>query len=220
MLQAVIFDLDGTLVDSESLNRSVNEELFNEVGLALTESDYDSFVGLSNKDLWKYLIDRYGLDVTVEEMVQRKKEKILPLWREKDRYGLMEGAVEFLHELQAQNIPLGLATSSMEDSMHAKLKAHDLDQFFQQKVSGDHVLKGKPDPEIFLLTADKMGVDPASCVVIEDAENGVLAAKNAGMKVVGYTNGGKNMQNLERADLVIDRFDELSIDMLGALWRT
>lgn len=220
MLQAVIFDMDGTLVDSEPTHKLVEREIFDELGIVVSEEEHESYVGSTSYDFWRMIKERHGVSDSLEDMIARERQRYLGYVRDSKGLSPTPGVVALLQQFQEQGISLGLATSASRQSMEMILKTFELEKFFGVRFCGDDVLNGKPNPEIFLKTAEGLNVGPHRCLVFEDAENGLRAAKNAGMKCVGYTNGGRNVQNLERADKVIDQFGEISLDELEALWRT
>jgi HAD superfamily hydrolase (TIGR01509 family) len=116
----------------------------------------------------------------------------------------------FLREIQAANIPIALATSSRKMKMQLVMEESGLGKYFSVFVTGEEVAHGKPHPEIFLLAAERLNVDPKQCLVIEDAVNGVAAAKAAGMKCIAITSTHED-DALIAADLVVDHYSELSM---------
>lgn len=220
MLQAVIFDMDGTLVDSEPTHKLIERELFDELGITVSEEEHESYTGTTLQSFWRSLKERHGIAKPVDELIAKNKQKYLQYIRETKGLSPTPGVIELLQRFQESGIPLALATSASREVKDNILKAFELEKFFPIQKCADDVLNGKPNPEIFLKAAEGLNIGPHRCIVFEDADNGIRAAKGAGMKAVGYTNGGRNAQNLDRADLVIDRFDQVDIDALESLWHT
>jgi HAD superfamily hydrolase (TIGR01509 family) len=126
----------------------------------------------------------------------------------------MPGALELLKNLKKKNFVLAIATSSPQEVLNFVLEKLDIRKFFKVVISGDLVRRGKPDPEIYLLTVRKLGVDPKDCVVLEDSVNGVQAANNAGMKSIGVVNKYADRDDLAEADMLVDSLSEVGIEDL------
>lgn len=203
MIQLVIFDLDGVLLDSESLYKRVNFRLFSDLDVEITDEEYNSFIGISGAKMWGYIKNKGSLNQSIEEL------RVLE--RERKFEGLSSetlipnpGLLDLLNELKKRDVPCAIASSGLMKNIRLILSKLGVESYFSHIVSGEMPKNGKPAPDIFLLAADHYGINPESCMVIEDSRNGVLAAKAAGMMCVGYINEGSGNQDLSRADLVID----------------
>jgi len=166
--------------------------------------------------MWQKLKEQYNLKPSVEEIVEMKKERFLKRINEVE---LTENFMNFMLTLYKEGYPMAIASSNNKKIVDAIVNRFGLDKYMKFIISGEEVKRGKPDPEIFITTAKRIGVDPESCLVIEDAENGVKAAKAAGMKCIGYKNMDSGKQDLSEADLVINNFSELNLDILKGLWK-
>ncbi|MER5297176.1 HAD family phosphatase [Streptomyces pharetrae] len=180
---SVIFDLDGTLVDSEPNYYEAGRQILAEHGVPdYTWADHERYVGISTLDTiadWKR---RYGLDAPTEDLFAAKNRRYLELARvETPTYPEMRKFVELL---AAEGVPTAVASGSSLEAIDAILAATGLDAFLRTVVSADEVARGKPAPDVFLEAARRLGVDPADCVVLEDAAPGAAAAHAAGMRCV------------------------------------
>ena len=218
MLQAVIFDMDGTLVDSEPVHKLIETELFADLGIEVSEEEHASYTGTTLRSFWRSIKEQHGIADSVDDLVARNKQKYFEYLRMSKGLAPTPGVIDLLNRFQLEGIPLAIATSASREVMDNILKTFELEKYFPVRKCADDILHSKPDPEIFLKAAEGLNVGPHRCVVFEDAVRGVQAAKSAGMKCVGYTNGGKNTQNLEGADMLVEHFEDVSIDDLEKLW--
>ncbi|HYP41786.1 MAG TPA: HAD-IA family hydrolase [Chloroflexia bacterium] len=212
-MQAVIFDMDGVIVDSERHWKSLEGHFLQSIIPDWTAADQGKIIGLSVHDLYRMLVDDYGL--------QHAEEDFLELYHEmaRDIYGrkasLLEGFEESLSLLIGKRMKVALASSSPMSWIDIVLDRFDLRDKFDIVVSADELQgEGKPSPAIYLLTARRIAVQPEECVVIEDSKNGALSAKHAGMFCVGIRNGFNDEQDLSAADMIINSFGELSWETL------
>ncbi|MEU6668418.1 HAD family phosphatase [Streptomyces sp. NPDC046727] len=180
---SVIFDLDGTLVDSEPNYYEASRQTLAEHGVPdFTWADHESYVGISTREtvaLWR---ERYGLRASVAELLAVTNRRYLNLARTRTRaYPEMRKFVELL---AAENVPMAVASGSSPEAIGAILAGAGLAAFLRTAVSADEVPHGKPAPDVFLEAARRLGADPADCVVLEDAAPGAAAAHAAGMRCI------------------------------------
>ncbi len=181
-LQAVIFDMDGVLIDSEVLYKKFAFETFKELGFTLTEELHLSTVGVPGPDGEALVRAAMGETFPYQEFDY--------VWRGKVAAAMMEhvplkpGVREFLVLLEELEIPTAVATSSSHEEAHHHLSRADLLHHFSALITGDQVDNGKPHPEPFLLAAERLEVEPESCLALEDSHNGVRAAHGAGMQTI------------------------------------
>ena len=185
MIDAVVFDLDGVLLDSEQLWDEAREELARERGGRWHERAQREMMGMSSPEWSRYMHDVIGLRDPPEEIsaeVVRRMER-----RYRERLPLLPGAVEAVERLAAR-WPLGLASSSNRPLIDLVLDVSGLARFFRATVSSEEVARGKPAPDVFLEAARRLGVDATRAAAIEDSHNGIRSAKAAGMRVVAVPN--------------------------------
>ena len=179
---AVIFDADGTLFDTETLMYEVWVEIGRDMGLTMTIPEYLHYVGLNRKAVLDVMRERIGPDFDGADFmvrcVARLSERI-----EEEGVPLKPGVREILELLRQKGIPVGLATSTHRVRTDRRLELCGLGEYFSAVVTGDEVSKGKPDPEIYQTVCRKLGVSPESCLAVEDSRNGILSAHEAGLKI-------------------------------------
>jgi len=206
---AVIFDMDGVLVNSEPHHQVIERGMFEEFGLPISEEEHRQFLGMASDEMWSALIGKYDMAYTEEELLDKNNEHIIRYFSDFQNSYIIPGAKDLLKKLRQHEIPLAVASSSSASVVDHLLEVVGLSEFFEIRVSGQMVEKSKPEPMIYLYTADLLGVDPASCLVIEDSTNGIKSAKAAGMYCVAYRGVGYGGQDQSMADLIISDFDEL-----------
>ena len=214
-MKAIIFDMDGVIIDSEPLHFELEVELLGELGVKISKEEHGTFVGTTDYNMWSTFKDRFDLKLSVEEIIEIKKKRFI---QNIDKIKLVDNFHEFILKLHKEEYLIGLASSNNRKIVDLIIERFKLGKYFKVSITGDDVSKGKPDPEIFLKAAQKMSVNPYDCLVIEDAANGVAAAKSAGMKCIGLKNPNSGNQDLSKADLVVNNFNELDLDIIKKLF--
>ena len=263
MLKAVIFDMDGTLLDSEIIHYIVIHEILKrELGYDQSMEEYMKYCGIPDHLMWPMILEsldasHYGrmaemLDIPLEEIVSetadgcpgadtgeadrgsengsdRRTQPVLSKkavadlsealeflhWHEYDEYieknGVrgFPGVRECLSELRLHRIRLAVATGSLERIVRKNLKLLEIEDLIEEIVTSEDCEKGKPDPDIFLLAAERLGVEPGECLVVEDSRNGLIAAERAGMSRVGF-NGAEMTTDMEIAPFVFSDYREVN----------
>ena len=185
MPEAVVFDLDGVLLDSEQLWTESKQDLVRESGGGWRADAPTAMMGMSSREWSRYMRDELGVDMDVEEInrdvVRRMKE------RYRERLPLLPGAVEAVRTL-GRRWPLGLASSANREIIDFALDAAGLADEFSATVSSEEVQRGKPAPDVYLEAAHRLGVQADRCVAIEDSSNGMRSAAAAGMAVLAVPN--------------------------------
>jgi HAD superfamily hydrolase (TIGR01509 family) len=215
---AVIFDLDGTLVDAEIWWNEIREAWAAEHGRDWTAADQAAVMGANSAGWGRIMRDRLDLDLPVPEIVDAIVGGVVERYRVRGA-PVIDGAAEMVRRLAADGMPLAVASSAHRAVIDAALGALGIDQLFQAVVTSDQVAHGKPAPDVYLLAASKLGVDPVDCLVVEDSLNGVLAGRAAGMTVALVPNeavppapGAR-----EAASIVLERLTDLEpLPMLPA----
>lgn len=211
-MKAVIFDMDGVLVDSQPYHFKADIDTMAEYGVIKDQKFYESFAGTLTADRMRTLKEMFGLDVPVEEMTIKRENMILDIMGKED-IKPVSGIPEFLRSIEEKGLTTAVASSSDYKLINLILDRLKIAQYFDSVTSGSDVKRGKPSPDVFLLAAERIGIEPAECLVVEDSENGVKAAKAAGMKALGYINPTSGKQDLSLADFITDDFKKISIDM-------
>jgi beta-phosphoglucomutase len=210
MLQAVIFDMDGVIVDSHPIHKKAWRRFLDSVGKEVQEEDLDFILdGRKKEDILRHFLG----DLSSEEIHRLGHEKEL-LFREEERAELrpVEGVEQLLDGLAQAKIKLGVASSGSDSRVNFVLRQLHLLEYFSAIVAGDEVSTGKPDPAIFRLTSQKLDVAPEQILVFEDSVSGVKAATAAGMRCVGLAEAKRAESLLEAgADHVIDHFGGFSV---------
>lgn len=213
-MKAIIFDMDGVIIDSEPLHFQVERKLLEELGGIFDEDFHTTLVGTTDYHMWSVFKEKFNLEYSIGEMMDLKKERFI---EEIHRVPLVKGFDKLVTDLYSQGYTMGLASSNNRKSVDTIIKTFSLDKYLSFSISGDDIEKGKPDPEIFLKSAEIINIPAGKCLVIEDAKNGVLAAKAAGMKCIGYRNPNSGNQDLSMADLVIDDYEALDLGVIEGL---
>ncbi|NVK63234.1 MAG: hexitol phosphatase HxpB [Flavobacteriales bacterium] len=204
-MKAVIFDMDGVIVDSENLWKQAEYEVFTSLGVEVTEEHSEITKSMTTSDVTKFWYDKSPWkDKDLDTVEQSVISKVIELIESEECQ--ISGVKDFIEKLKADNYKIGLATNSPSRIIPTVLRKLDIAHLFDTISSAEFEEKGKPDPAIYLKTAKKLNINPKDCIVIEDSYTGMLAAKNAGMTVVAFTNGNEEI-NHELADDKIDRFD-------------
>ncbi len=210
MITAVLFDMDGVLIDSEPLHHKTDMILLSELGVECNESYLDQFVGMTNPEMWEQIIKSNNIRANRKKILAKQMHLKLK-YLKRYPYSPIEGVVGILTELSRKKIKVGVASSSSRIFIKKVLKKLKIKRYIQEYYSGEDVPNGKPAPDIFIKVAKLLRVRPQECLVIEDSKNGVLAAKRAGMRTIGYQNPNSGNQDLSEADIVISDFNKLNI---------
>ena len=180
---AVIFDMDGLLVESEPLYMRAWQQAASELGFRLTPAFYQGLIGIPETACSSLLVEEFGPNFSVSQFGDRWKQ----LWLKYVKDGELvpkPGACELLRSLRGAQVPVAVATSSARSDAELSLRKTNLGQFFSHIVTAEDVTAGKPSPEIYLLAASRLGVIPEHCLVLEDSPAGAVAGLSAGMSVI------------------------------------
>jgi HAD superfamily hydrolase (TIGR01509 family) len=217
MLRAVIFDMDGVIIDSQPYHFAVEEAMCREIGIEVSTEESHSFVGMAGEKVWDYLKNKFGLQKSIEELMAFENKARIEYFSSLENVKPIPGIVDLLEEINEHTIKTALASSSSIEVINIFISKLGLAHYFQHIISGNSVASGKPDPDIFIHTAQALQEAAADCVVIEDSANGVKAAKLAGMKCIGFKNANSGAQDLSLADRVIDDFGAINTALLKSL---
>lgn len=211
---AYLFDMDGTLVDTESVGPQVFDAVFSKYGVRLTDEEKELFLKVWRRDgadikedaYLERLRQKYGIDVEPAAFLLEFFDSYKRAIVEADA---LPGVETFLKAAHSNGKRLAVVTSSKHDQAQAILDSHTWSEFFDLIVAEEDITKFKPDPESYLIAVQRLGLRPEDCAVFEDAKNGTIAGKAAGMLVVGLRAGNEVEQDLGAADIIADSFADL-----------
>ena len=212
MIQTVIFDMDGVIVDTEPVHRYAYFKQFQELNIDVTEDMYTSFTGLSTRNTFQKLKEVFIIEQEVEELIQRKRTIFNDAFDSKADLELLEGVENLIKELHKNGMQLILASSASKVTIERVFSRFKLHQYFTHVVSGEDFPKSKPHPAIFEHAVTLSIAPKQNCIVIEDSTNGIKAAKAAGIFCVAYNSIHSKDQDLSQADIVINHFKELDFN--------
>ena len=220
MFKAVIFDMDGTMVDTEVFHSMAYEEVLKHFG-----ADYKSRFetmdmkrrGLLHADVAEMTIKEFEMDITVEEFLAFRKQAYMKKLLETD-IKPRENLKNFLKELKQKGIRLAVASSSFQDEVQYVTQKIGVHEYFEEFVSGDQITNGKPAPDIFLKAAALIAQNPDDCIVFEDAKAGIKAGNSANMAVIAYKTDDTDISELSEAYFVCTNYGQLSYKALEELF--
>lgn len=215
MIEAVVFDLDGVILDTEELWNHVREGLARERGGRWNDRAQADMMGMSSKEWSRYMHDVIGLSEPPDEILRQVLTRMLERYEE--HLPLVDGAVDAVQRLAAR-WPLGLASSSNRELIDKALELSGLASSFRATVSSEEVERGKPAPDVYLEAATRLGVDPRDCAAIEDSASGIRSARAAEMFVVAIPNRAfpPPQDVLRLVEIVLDSIKELEPATLDA----
>lgn len=217
MKKTVIFDMDGVIVDTEPVHHYAYFKHFEELGITISDQLYTSYTGNSTRNVFQKIKDQFGLPHNVEDLVQRKRAIFNDAFDTKEDLFLIEGVEDLIKNLYAANFDVIVASSASKVTINRVFTRFNLHQYFSHIVSGEDFPKSKPHPAIFLHAASHSPNKKEECIVIEDSTNGVEAAVAAEIYCVGYKSLHSKDQDLSKAQMVIQHFDELSPAIISKL---
>ncbi|MBJ7879982.1 HAD family hydrolase [Gelidibacter salicanalis] len=216
MLKAVLFDMDGVIVNTEPLHRKAYHLMFEDVNINVSEALYTSFTGQSTRAICEILVDHFKLSLGAQTLIGLKRDHFKYLFENDDELDLLPGVLDLIKDYYDNGLTLVLASSASMDNINNIFKRFDLNPYFVDKLSGADLKASKPHPEIFEKAALASGHKRHECIVIEDSTNGIRAAKDAGIFCVGYDSLHSHDQDYELADLVVTNFKAIGYPIISA----
>ena len=216
-LEAVLFDMDGVIIDSEPLWSDAEKQLLARRNLPYSPSLKTAMMGRDARGAVGYLIEHYSLTESLGELIEERNQLIAELFKE--HLKAIPGALDLVRSVIAAGILTGLVSSSPKPLVELALEKLVTTGLFDLTLSGDQVVRGKPAPDIYITAAEKLGVKPEYCLVIEDAPHGVAAAKDAGMCCLAISTSASVVE-LAKADKVVSGFEEVDVQVLQSLMQS
>jgi beta-phosphoglucomutase len=217
MVNTVIFDMDGVIVDTEPVHYYAYHKHFRELGINVSDEMYGTFTGFSTKNTYQALIKEFNLSHEVEALIASKREFFNNAFDEKADLELLPGVRNLILNLYENGLQLVLASSASHVTIQRIFNRFKLHEYFTHIVSGEDFPQSKPHPAIFLKAAELSGSPVTECIVIEDSTNGIKAAKAAGIFCIGYNSENSLLQEISIADMTINNFDELNAETVKQL---
>jgi HAD superfamily hydrolase (TIGR01509 family) len=214
MIKAIIFDMDGVLVDSEPFHVEIEKRQFKLNHLVVSEEEHCQYMGVASDVMWSEIARRHSLAVPVKNLIEQNRAESIRYFSELKEIPVMPGLVDLLKKLRQKSYHLAVASSSFPEVIEVILEKTNLRKYFQVVVSSQEAGKSKPEPDVFLLAVNNIGINPEECLVIEDSANGIKAAHAAGMSCIAYQGSGANPQNQKEADTIVKSYKQLEM-MLG-----
>ncbi|MFT7442668.1 MAG: beta-phosphoglucomutase, partial [Maribacter sp.] len=207
--KCVIFDMDGVIIDSEEIHKKAYYETFISIGVDVSDDLYKTLTGSSTINAFQRLVTHFKLDLNPEELVLNKRKRYVNFFENDPTLHLVDSVEELIKHCYNKGFTLILASSSAMVNIDRVFNRFNLNQYFSAKISGADLSASKPHPEIFEKAAVLGNTPKKNCVVIEDSDNGIKAANDAGIFVFGYRNKMSEDQTLENANFIIDDFSQL-----------
>ena len=213
--KAVLFDMDGVIVDTEPLHRKAYFKTFDDLGIKVSEELYTTFTGASTEKVSNILIKKYKLQITFEDLAVIKRKYFKDFFYNDADFNLLPGVKSLIENYYENNVKLVLASSSSMTTIDMVFEKFNLDRYFLGKISGAELKESKPHPEIFLKAAKYADESNQNCMVIEDSTNGILAAFSAQIFCTAYKSEHSVAQNYEKANLIISDFSQIEFEKVS-----
>ncbi len=218
MLKAVLFDMDGVIVDTEPLHCKAYYKMFEAINIQVSDELYESFTGQASLPICKQLCEIFNLSETPKTLVNLKRKFFKELFFNDPSLTLIGGVLDLIKEYHRNGLTLVLASSASMTTINNVFTRFNLDKYFIAKLSGADLKASKPHPEIFINAAKASGFSRQECFVIEDSTNGIKAALNAGIYCIGFKSPNSKNQDYSKADNVISNFEEISFKKVVQLF--
>lgn len=217
MIKAVLFDMDGVIINSEPLHHKAYHLMFKEVGIDVDSALYESFTGQATLHICQQLVAHFGIKESPETLVSMKRSFFKDLFYNDPELDLIPGVRERIEEYHANGLTLVLASSASMGNINNVFERFGLNRYFKTKLSGADLKASKPHPEIFLKAAQASEHPKEACMVIEDSTNGITAAHSAGIYCVAFKSPHSKNQDYRLANKVIKDFSEIAFSKLQTI---
>ncbi len=213
-LKAVLFDMDGVIVDTEPLHKKAFFKVFEDLDLKITPEYFSTFTGESTKNVCKRLVEENNLSVEPDFIMNKKREYFKYFFDHDQEFDLLPGVRELFEVYYQSNIKMILASSASMNTINWVFEKFGIANYFLAKISGDELKESKPNPEIFNLAAQLANTSNEECMVIEDSAKGILAAHRASIFCAAYKSKNTKFQDYSLANIVVNEFSELEPEKL------
>ncbi len=214
MIKAVLFDMNGIIIDDEHIHELAFRETVRPYGVDLTHQNYLSCcAGRTDREGYESIVEKFSVELQTEELLKEKSQQYLELFPENKKS--YKGVMELIKSL-SKDFTLALTSSSSRSEVDLIISEFGIKKYFSVTISADEVTRGKPDPEPYLVTANLLSLKPSECVVIEDSTSGVISAKSAGCYCIGVTTTHSE-EDLKKADLVANSFNKIDSKVIKKL---
>ena len=214
MLKAVLFDMDGVIVDTEPLHHKAYKMMFDDVGIDVSDAMYRSFTGQSTRGICEFLCKHFELSLDPIVLEKGKRAHFTKLFFEDPDLQLLDGVEDLIKDYHANGLTLVVASSASMFTINNVMKRFNLDPYFKDKLSGADLKASKPHPEIFINAAKAAGVSTSECFVIEDSTNGIIAAKEANIYCIAFKSEHSKDQDYTRADMLISDYETIKYEKI------
>ncbi|WP_027136622.1 HAD family hydrolase [Gaetbulibacter saemankumensis] len=209
MLKAVLFDMDGVIVDSEPLHHKAYHNMFEDVNIDVSNELYESFTGQATLPICERLCSEFNLKQSPQTLINLKRKHFKYLFDNDPEFKLIDGVLDLIKNYYENDLTLVLASSASMPNIDRIFERFELNQYFKAKLSGADLKASKPHPEIFINATKASGFEAQECMVIEDSTNGIEAAHGAGVFCVAFDSFNSKNQDYTKANLVIKNFEEI-----------
>ena len=214
MIKAVIFDMDGVVVNTEPIGYKANQQLYKSLNITVPDDVYGTFIGNSDKMIVQKLKDLYTIPLTHQELLDEKYKYYFNAFDNAEDLAMLPGVKDLIIDLHTNGMRLILASSASKRKIEKVFTRFGLHQYFDHAISGEDFEESKPNPAIFIEAAAKSGFSKDECIVIEDSTNGIKAANLAGIYCIGYNSGHTMGQDTSLADKVITDFSQVNYQII------
>ena len=214
-LKAILFDMDGVIVDTEPLHRKAYFKTFEELDIEVSPELYASFTGCSTQKVCESLIHNFTLKQSWNEIAAVKRAYFKDLFDHDSEFDLLPGVKNLIEHYHKNGLTLILASSAHMNTINWVFQRFNLERYFQSKISGADLKASKPHPEIFEKAAEMAQMDKSQCMVIEDSTNGILASQRAGIFCAAYKSPHSEGQDYTHANIVVNDFQELKVEKIA-----
>ncbi len=209
MKKAILFDMDGVIVDTEPLHHKAYFQMFSHFNLPVNEELYQTFTGQSTQNICNFLVENFDLKVSSDDLIQKKRAFFKHYFDNDPDFTLLPGVKDLIEYFFRNDKKLILASSASMNTINWVFDRFELHPFFKGKISGADLMESKPHPEIFIKAAEMAQEPIENCMVIEDSTNGIKAANAAGIYCVAYKSPHSKNQDYSLANQIIEQFAEL-----------